>query len=291
MHVVDSAEGLHGVRGERKLTPLHFGKADAADILKRGLQPRRARGVDRAGLELVRELGEDRTIAGDRFNHLAAGEERRHGVQQCTLSVQHAYAHGAEYLMPGEGEEVRVQRAHVNGHMRRALRPVNDYDRALFMRKARYLRHGIFAAEDVGHLRNGDYLRFRRYEPLDRGEVYAAVGRALDELKLRPGRAADHLPRQEVAVVLHNGDKHLIPRLHVGKAVAVGHEVEAFGGVARKDYLLRRGRAVNSYLSTGDYRTNYLRCQWVLQGKVYKFTVFLYDMQYAKTPPLREGGV
>ena len=102
--------------------------------------------VDRAGLELVRELGEDRTIAGDRFDHLAAGEERRHGVQQFFTSVENADAHGAVDLVAGEGEEIRVQCLHVHRNVRRALRAVDDQHRAGAVRQHRELADGIHAA-------------------------------------------------------------------------------------------------------------------------------------------------
>ena len=102
--------------------------------------------VDRAGLELVRELGEDRTIAGDRFNHLAAGEERRHIVQQIFASVERTDPHGTVDLVTGEGEEVRVQRLHVHRKVRRALRAVDDQHRADAVRQRRELADGIHAA-------------------------------------------------------------------------------------------------------------------------------------------------
>ena len=77
-------------------------------------------------------------------------------------------------------------------------------------------------------------------ERFDLLKIHAAIRRALDKLQLRARLAADHLPRQQVAVVLHDGYEHLVARFHVRQAVAVGDEVQALGRVAGKDDLTRR---------------------------------------------------
>ena len=142
--------------------------------------------------------------------------------------------------MAGEGKEIRAQILHVHWHVRCALRAVHDHDRALFVRHGSDFLHGVLPAEDVRHLRHGDDLRVLGDERFDLPEIHAAVGRALDELQLRTGLTADHLPRQQIAVVLHDGHKHLVTRLDVRQAVAVGDEVQALGRVACKDDLARR---------------------------------------------------
>ena len=142
--------------------------------------------------------------------------------------------------MAGEGKEIRTQLLHVHRHVRCALRAVHDHDRALFVRHGSDFLHGVFPAENVRHLRHGDDLRALGDERFDLPEIHTAVGRALDELQLRAGLTADHLPRQQVAVVLHDGHEHLVTRLDVRQAVAVGDEVQALGRVAGKDDLTRR---------------------------------------------------
>ena len=191
----------------------------------------------------MRQLGIDGTRACDGFDHLAAGEKRRHLLEQLLPAVQPADPHGAKYLVAGEGEEIRAQLLHVHRHVRCALRTVHDHDRALFVRHGGDFLHGVLPAENVRHLRHGDDLRALGDERFDLPEIHTAVGRALDELQLCASLAADHLPREQVAVVLHNGHEHLIPRLDVRQAVAVGDEVQALGRVAGKDDLTRRACA------------------------------------------------
>ena len=142
--------------------------------------------------------------------------------------------------MAGEGEEIRAQLLHVHRHVRRALRAVHDHDRALFVRHGGDLLHRVLPAEDVRHLRHGDDLRALGNERFNLLKIHAAIRRALDKFQLRAGLAADHLPRQQIAVVLHDGHEHLIARLDVRQAVAVGDEIQALGRVAGKDDLARR---------------------------------------------------
>ena len=142
--------------------------------------------------------------------------------------------------MAGEGKEIRTKLLHIYRHVRCALRAVHDHDRALFVRHGSDFLHRVLPAENVRHLRHGDDLRAPGDERFDLPEIHTAVRRALDELQLRAGLTANHLPRQQVAVVLHDGHEHLVTRLDVRQAVAVGDEVQALGRVAGKDDLTRR---------------------------------------------------
>ena len=187
----------------------------------------------------MRQLGIDSARARDGFDHLAAGEKRRHFLEQVLPAVQPADAHGAKDLVPGEGEEIRAQLLHIHRHMRRALRAVHDHDRALLVRHGGDFLDRVLPAENIRHLRHGDDLRALGNERFDLLKIHTAVGRALDELQLRARLAADHLPRQQIAVVLHDRHEHLIARLDVRQAVAVGDEVQALGRVAGKDDLTR----------------------------------------------------
>ena len=72
------------------------------------------------------------------------------------------------------------------------------------------------------------------------GKLKVVPKKNICELIHRARLAADHLPRQQIAVVLHDRHEHLIARLDVRQAVAVGDEVQALGRVAGKDDLTRR---------------------------------------------------
>ena len=52
---------------------------------------------------------------------------------------------------------------------------------------------------------------------------------------------AEHLPRDDVGVVLHRRDDHLVTVAHLLTAKRLRHEIDALRGVARKDDLGRFG--------------------------------------------------
>ena len=51
--------------------------------------------------------------------------------------------------------------------------------------------------------------------------------------------AAEHLPGNDVRVVLHLGDQHHIAGVHVGPTPGVGDQVDRLGDVLREDRRLR----------------------------------------------------
>ena len=240
VHMRDGQHTREGVDRQVMFALLDGVEADALHIPDGSSQTGCTGSVDRAGLKFMRQFGIDGARARDGFDHLAAGEKRRHFLEQVFPAVQPADAHGTKDLVAGEGEEIRAQLLHVHRHVRRALRAVYDHDRALFVRHGGDLLHRVLPAEDVRHLRHRDDLCAPADERFDLLKIHAAIRRALDKLQLRARLAADHLPRQQIAVVLHDGHEHLIARLDVRQAVAIGDEIQALGRVAGKDDLARR---------------------------------------------------
>lgn len=53
-------------------------------------------------------------------------------------------------------------------------------------------------------------------------------------------KSPSHLPRDHVAVVLHDGRHDLVPLLNVVQTPGLGHEVDSLGGAPRKNDLARR---------------------------------------------------
>ena len=81
------ADALHGPAGECQLPAMHLRKADAAHIVDGRVKAHRTGGIDCTGLKLAGQLRKDRTLAGDGLDHLTAGEERRHFLQQRLFAV------------------------------------------------------------------------------------------------------------------------------------------------------------------------------------------------------------
>ena len=60
--------------------------------------------------------------------------------------------------------------------------------------------------------------------------------------QLRALLLAQHLPRNDVGVVLHRRDQHFVTRADMRPAIGLRHEVDGFGRAAHKDDLARHAR-------------------------------------------------
>lgn len=132
-------DALHSPPGQGKLPAAHFREANAVYIVDRRMKPHRTSGIDRTGLELMEKFGIRCTLTGDGLDHLAAGEERLHVVQEFFTAVENADSHGAVDFVAGdfvagESKEIRVQRLHVHRNVGRALSAVHNHHCAAISR-------------------------------------------------------------------------------------------------------------------------------------------------------------
>ena len=70
-------------------------------------------------------------VEADVGDHVAAAEERRHGLEQLLAAPQHADARRAAHLVGREGDEVGAHGLHVGGHVGHVLAGVDHGDGAV----------------------------------------------------------------------------------------------------------------------------------------------------------------
>lgn len=99
-------------------------------------------------------------------------------------------------------------------------------------------------------------------------EIEAAIHPAFYKLEGRSGSAADHLPGQQIAVVLHDGHQHFVPGAHAGKSIAVSHQIQSLCGVSGEDDLagafgIQKGPdgLAGVFISDRSYISEFLPCQ------------------------------
>ena len=87
-----------------------------------------------AGLKFVGQLGIHSAIAGNGIDHLAAGQKRRHGIQQLLLAIQNANTHGGHQLVAGECNKISIQSLHIHFHVVGTLGGIYQHNTAVAVR-------------------------------------------------------------------------------------------------------------------------------------------------------------
>ena len=191
--------------------------ADCLDVVDRGAE---ADGLDdgrRAGLELPRQVVRGEAVEADVADHLAAAEERRHRVEQLVAGPQRADPGRAEHLVRREGDEVGVPRLHVGRDVRHELARVDEDERAVRVRGVGERTDVVDRAEHVRHRADGEE-RGAVEQRVEVREVEAEVGGERDPAQLDAAFGGEHLPRNDVGVVLHVREHDRVAGLQVGRA-------------------------------------------------------------------------
>ena len=145
--------------------------------------------------------------------------------------------------MCAKGKEVGAQVGHIDRHVRQRLRTVDDQVAAILVHELAEVLDWVLDSQHVGDLTHGQNLGLGTNlgKNLLGGELTGLGGVEVDELGA--GLAADLLPRNQVGVVLHDGDDDLVARLEDCGCKALGDQVERLARVAGEDDLVGLGSA------------------------------------------------
>ena len=213
--------------------------AQAHQIFRGRTHPDLSRDVGRAGFELVGDLVPCRTAQVHLADHVAAGHERRHRLEQTAAGPERSGAGWAEHLVAGEDVEVGSQLLHVDRHMRHGLRAVDEDQRAGGMGHLDHLADRVDRSEHVRDVGEGDELGPQVEEDFVDLELQEPVVGDGDELQVAVLLLDHELPGDQVGVVLHLGQYDRVAPADVVAAPRVGHEVDRFGCVSDEDDFSR----------------------------------------------------
>ena len=211
VNIIEFGELLHEIGDKRLLTTLHgFIANGVCKVIKRHTGRIDACSVLCAGFELLGNRRPDGILLGDRIDHFAAGEHRRHLVKQLVPTPKDADAHGAKRLMGAKGKEIGAELAHVDCHVRRRLRTVHHYVGAIGMCCSGDFLYRVAHAEDIRDLADGDNLGSGTdlCGDLVIGDDSLVIGTQVDQRGT--GFAASLLPGNEIGVMLHDRYHDLI---------------------------------------------------------------------------------
>ena len=120
------------------------------------------------------------------------------------------------------------------------LRSIDQHRHATAMRRRNHLLDGIDRPEHVRQMDDRDQPRVGPEKPLVLLELQRPIVRDRNHPQRRALFLTHHLPGHDVGVVLHGGDHHLVSRAETCTPERLGHQIDAFGGVAREDDFARR---------------------------------------------------
>ncbi len=162
---------------------------------------------------------------------------RRHRGEQLFASVENANACRAIKLVTREGVEVATQRAHVDLGMGDRLRAVDEHHRANFVCGVDYALHGEHGTERIRDLsdRHEHRAGAQQAEEFIEHELAAQVDRS--DLECAACLLAQHLPGNDVGVMLQARDQDFIAGLEARPAISLRDQVDGFRRAADKDDL------------------------------------------------------
>ena len=211
-------------------------------VVHRDTEPDRVADGRRPRLELPGDVVEVAPPEVDLADHLAAGQERRHRLEQLAPRPQRARAHRAEHLVAAEHVEVGTERLDVDRHVRHGLGAIDQDERAGRVGHLDHLADRVDRAQRVRHVGERDQLRLEPQQHLEDVEAKDPVIGDRDELEVAVALLDEELPRDEVGVVLHLGQDDGVAAVDVAPAPRIGDEVDRLGRVAGEDDLVAVGR-------------------------------------------------
>ncbi len=234
-------QDLQRVGHERALVLAHGVHADVHQVVRGDTEADRVGDRRRPRLELPGDLVELAPAQVDLADHLAAGQERRHRIEQLASRPQRPGAHRRQHLVAAEGIEVDAQVLHVDLEVRHGLRPIDEHERAGRVRHLGHLLDRVDGAQRVRDVGERHELWLEPEQDLEHVEAQDAVVGDRDELEVAVDLLDEELPRHEVRVVLHLGQDDLVAPADVPPAPAVGDEVDRLGRVAGEHDLVAVG--------------------------------------------------
>lgn len=187
----------------------------SGDVADGRRQTYRSANVGRPSLIFERDVVVDGFFKGDFLDHLPAAHPRRQLFQQLPFSPQRADAGGSIQLVAGKGVQVASQFLNVHVHVGDGLGAVNQHNgvRPVFPGKRGDLLHGIDCSERVGDVAHGhDAGAGGKQVPVGL-HIQRLARSQRDYLEDRARAFAEHLPGDDVGVVLTGGQDNFVPRL------------------------------------------------------------------------------
>ena len=141
--------------------------------------------------------------------------------------------------MTREREEIAIEVAHIDGKMRHRLGAVDDHRRAELVRDLSHELHVVSDAENVRDVDRRDDLGTRAYLGAHLLFAHGTLTVGIHINQLRAGGTARLLPGNQVRMMLHDRDAHLVTWLEHRRRERMRQQIERLGGVTAEHDVMR----------------------------------------------------
>lgn len=187
------------------------------------------------------------------LNHFATALIWRQAVEPVFLSIEHTHTCGAIDFVSGESKEVAVESLYIDWHVGHTLSTINEDRHIVLMSYAHNLANRVDGAQHVADVSAANEFGLVREQLLIRIKVECTQICHGYDSKDGSLSLAHHLPRDNVAMMLHRTDDDFIISMNESFSKSESEEVDAFCGTSREENL-GRGTSIDkgSYsFSTG----------------------------------------
>ena len=170
--------------------------------------------------------------------HLSTTLIGGHGIAPLLFTIQHTYAGRSVHLVCREYVEIGIEALHIDSKVGNALRTVYLDGNVVGVSISNSLFYGVDCAQYIRCMHYADQSRTLGKEVAKCLHVQLAALIDGDDTQFYIFTTLQQLPRNNVGVVLHRGNNHLVAIVQKCFAKGVCHKVYRLGSTACEDYLV-----------------------------------------------------
>src|SRR6185312_415990 len=199
-------------------------------------------------------------LESDGANHVAAALIGWHSFEQLVFPVQHTDSHWPIHLVARKGVEVAIEILDIDSDVGNSLCSIYYDGDVVCVRNLHNFPNWVNRSQRIGHMSDGHDLCARTDQLLELIQQQFTLIVDRDDAQLCPLLLAENLPRDDVGVMLHRADEHLVAGADVLAPVSLSYEIDALGRSTNEDEFFH-SRSIDE-LAHG------LSCCFVLSGGV-----------------------
>ena len=183
--------------------------------------------IRRTGFELERKVVERSLFERYIPNHFASTHIRRKPIKPGFLTIKHSDTRWSVNLMPAKGKEIAVYRLYIDRKMRCALCPVNQNRNIMSMSNLNNPFYRIYCTQHIAYMRYAHHTGMFIEHLFKFIETKFTFVRDRYNTQTNTFACLNQLPADDIRMMLHLTDDHLVALIQKSVAKSCSHEIDA----------------------------------------------------------------